>query len=105
MAARLALRHCTPIKKGTKPISTSVAQSLIKQLSPNWSLSKDTKKLQQEFHFKNFHETIGFVNAVAWIANTEDHHPEMEVGYNRCKIVFTTHAANGLTVNDFICAA
>jgi pterin-4a-carbinolamine dehydratase len=61
--------------------------------------------LEQEFPFKNFQETIGFVNAVAWIANTQDHHPELQVGYNRCKITFTTHAAGGLTVNDFICAA
>jgi 4a-hydroxytetrahydrobiopterin dehydratase len=105
MMAKLALRHCTPIKKGTKPISASIAYSLIKQLHPGWSFSRDTKGLEQEFRFKDFQETIGFVNAVAWIANTQDHHPDMEVGYNRCKVTFTTHAAGGLTVNDFICAA
>lgn len=103
--AKLALRHCTPIKKGTKPISAMIARSLIKQLSPSWSFSGNTQGLEQEFSFKNFHETIGFVNAVAWIANTEDHHPDLKVSYNRCKITFTTHAAGGLTVNDFICAA
>jgi 4a-hydroxytetrahydrobiopterin dehydratase len=103
--AKLALRHCTPIKKGTTPISTAIARSLIKQLSPGWSFNHGGTGVEQEFRFKNFHETMGFVNAVAWIANTEDHHPELEVGYNRCKITFTTHAAGGLTVNDFICAA
>jgi 4a-hydroxytetrahydrobiopterin dehydratase len=103
--AKLALRHCTPIKKGTTPISTTIASSLIKQLGSSWSFSKGATGLEQEFRFKNFHETMGFVNAVAWIANTEDHHPDLEVSYNRCKITFTTHAAGGLTVNDFICAA
>lgn len=103
--AKLALRHCTPIKKGTKPISASIARSLIKQLSSSWSFSGDTNGLEQEFRFKNFYETMGFVNAVAWIANNEDHHPDLEVSYNRCKITLTTHAAGGLTVNDFICAA
>ncbi len=102
---KLALRHCTPIKKGTKPISASIAHSLIKQLNPGWSFSRDTRGLEQEFRFKDFQETIGFVNAIAWIANTQDHHPDLEVGYNRCKIKFSTHAAGGLTVNDFICAA
>src|SRR5688500_6535982 len=102
--AKLALRHCTPIKKGTKPISASIARSLIKQLNPGWSFNGDARGLEQEFNFKNFHETMGFVNAVAWIANAEDHHPDLEIGYNRCKIKLTTHAAGGLTVNDFICA-
>ncbi len=103
--AKLALRHCTPIKKGTKPISTTIASSLIKQLGSNWSFSKGATGLEHEFRFKNFHETMGFANAVAWIANTEDHHPDLEISYNRCKITLTTHAAGGLTVNDFICAA
>lgn len=103
--AKLALRHCTPIKKGTKPISSAIARSLIKQLNPGWSFNGDAKGLEQEFHFKNFHEAMGFVNAVAWIANSEDHHPDLEITYNRCKIKLTTHAAGGLTVNDFICAA
>lgn len=103
--AKLALRHCTPIKKGTKPISSAIARSLIKQLNPGWSFNGDAKGLEQEFHFKNFHEAMGFVNAVAWIANSEDHHPDLEIGYDRCKIKLTTHAAGGLTVNDFICAA
>lgn len=103
--AKLALRHCTPIKKGTKPISPSIARSLIKQLNPGWSFNGEARGLEQEFSFKNFHETMGFVNAIAWIANTEDHHPDLEIAYNRCKIKLTTHAAGGLTVNDFICAA
>jgi 4a-hydroxytetrahydrobiopterin dehydratase len=103
--AKLALRHCTPIKKGTKPISVSIARSLIKQLNHGWSFNGEARGLEQEFRFKNFHETMGFVNAVAWIASTEDHHPDLEIGYNRCRIRLTTHAAGGLTVNDFICAA
>ena len=48
---------------------------------------------------------MAFVNAVAWVAHQQDHHPDLEVGYNRCKIVYTTHAVGGLSLNDFICAA
>lgn len=61
--------------------------------------------LQATYSFGNFHETMAFVNAVAWVAHQQDHHPDLEVGYNRCLIRFTTHSAGGLTLNDFICAA
>jgi len=61
--------------------------------------------IRKAFEFKNFYETVAFVNAVAWVANREDHHPDLEVSYNKCRIHFTTHGAGGLTQNDFICAA
>lgn len=54
---------------------------------------------------RTFHETIAFVNALAWVAHREDHHPDLSVGYNRCAVRFNTHAVGGLSVNDFICAA
>jgi len=57
------------------------------------------------FEFKDFYQTMSFVNAVAWISNREDHHPELSVGYNKCKVEYTTHSVNGLSENDFICAA
>ena len=77
---------------------------MLTQLS-GWSLDAESKNLQQDFRFKNFHQTMAFVNAVAWIAHQQDHHPDLEVGYNHCLILYTTHAIGGLSENDFICAA
>ena len=80
----------------------------IKQYLPDvaaWQVSADGKWLSRRFEFKGFYKTMAFVNAVAWIANQENHHPDMEVGYNYCNIKYMTHAVNGLTKNDFICAA
>jgi 4a-hydroxytetrahydrobiopterin dehydratase len=71
----------------------------------NWEVSKDGKSISKKFNFKGFYKTMAFVNAVAWIANQENHHPDMEVGFNYCVIKYTTHAIDGLTKNDFICAA
>ncbi|KAF0811693.1 putative pterin-4-alpha-carbinolamine dehydratase [Andreprevotia sp. IGB-42] len=62
-------------------------------------------KLEKTFRFKDFYHTIAFVNAVAYIANRQDHHPDLEVTYSRCKVVWSTHSAGGLSRNDFICAA
>lgn len=56
------------------------------------------------FTFANFHETMAFVNAVAWIAHADDHHPELEVGYKRCRVRYSTHSIGGLSDNDVICA-
>ena len=61
--------------------------------------------LEKTFSFKNYHETIGFVNAVAFIANTEDHHPDLAVSYGRCSVRFNTHDVNGISVSDFFCAS
>ncbi|BCL75594.1 putative pterin-4-alpha-carbinolamine dehydratase [Jeongeupia sp. HS-3] len=62
-------------------------------------------QLEKNFQFANYYETMAFVNAVAWIANSQDHHPDLAVGYNHCRVIWTTHSAGGLTRNDFICAA
>ncbi|AMC35514.1 4a-hydroxytetrahydrobiopterin dehydratase [Iodobacter arcticus] len=61
--------------------------------------------LEKTFRFKNFYETMGFVNAVAWMANQQDHHPDLDVSYSRCRVRWNTHSANGISRNDFICAA
>ena len=62
-------------------------------------------RIEKTFSFANYTETMAFVNALAWIAHHEDHHPELQVHYNRCVVVFTTHSAGGVTLNDVICAA
>lgn len=61
--------------------------------------------LEKTFVFKNYHEAIGFVNAVAFIANAEDHHPDLSVSYSRCTVRFNTHDVNGISVSDFFCAS
>jgi len=61
--------------------------------------------IEKTFRFANFHETIGFVNALAWVANREDHHPDLSVSYNRCVVRFNTHDVEGISVSDFFCAA
>ena len=61
--------------------------------------------LEKSYTFKNFHETIGFVNALAFIANAEDHHPDLAVSYSKCTVRFNTHDVNGISVSDFFCAS
>lgn len=68
-----------------------------------WSADGDC--LHRQFSFDDYHQTVAFVNAVAWIAHREDHHPDLAVGYNRCSVTWSTHSAGGVTLNDVICAA
>jgi 4a-hydroxytetrahydrobiopterin dehydratase len=101
----LTSKRCQPCEGGVAPLSVSTAEGLRRQLHTDWILAADGKSIRREYAFKNFYRTMGFVNAVAYIANTEDHHPDIECGYNYCRIEFTTHAIGGLSENDFICAA
>jgi 4a-hydroxytetrahydrobiopterin dehydratase len=101
----LADKKCIPCEGGAAPMSRNEAESLLKQLQPEWRLSADSKSLHREWKFKNFYHTMSFVNAAAHIANAEDHHPDLEVGYGYCRIKYSTHAVDGLSENDFICAA
>jgi len=101
----LAETHCKPCDGGTPAMSREEADRLRRELNGAWQLVNDGKALKREYRFKNFYHTMGFVNAVAYIANSEDHHPDLEVGYNYCRVLFTTHAIGGLSQNDFICAA
>jgi 4a-hydroxytetrahydrobiopterin dehydratase len=78
---------------------------LLEQLHTDWTLSADNKSISRTFRFKNYYQTLAFVNALAWIAHGEDHHPDLEVGYNRCLVRYSTHTVGGLSENDFICAA
>lgn len=100
----LATKNSQSLPKGSPALGMSQAMELHKQV-PDWVLDQDKQTISREFKFKNFYETIEFVNAVAWIANQQDHHPDLEVSYNRCQVTFTTHSVGGLSENDFICAA
>jgi 4a-hydroxytetrahydrobiopterin dehydratase len=101
----LLTRHCTPCMEGTPPMENEQVGKLLEQLHTDWTLSADNKSISRTFRFKNYYQTLAFVNALAWIAHGEDHHPDLEVGYNRCLVRYSTHTVGGLSENDFICAA
>lgn len=86
-------------------MSADDARKLLGRLHADWSMNDDATEIRRDFRFKGFYRTMGFVNAVAWVANAENHHPDLEVGWGHCLVRFQTHAINGLSENDFICAA
>ena len=96
-----------PIHHNRKALS---ATEIVTQLSKvngeqalGWRLIEGA--LEKTYTFKNYHETIGFVNALAFIANAENHHPDLTVSYNKCTVRFNTHDVNGISVSDFFCAS
>lgn len=99
----LTQKKCKPCEGEGEKLSMYQATTLLGELD-DWQISNETI-LQKTFTFKNFFRTMSFVNAVAHIANQENHHPDMQITYNSCTINFTTHAIGGLSENDFICAA
>ena len=105
MTNELKNRRCKPCEGGVEPLSHEAAIAMIEQLEEGWALSDDGKKILRDFSFGGFYKTMSFVNAVAWIANAENHHPDLEIGYGHCLVRYSTHAIDGLSENDFICAA
>lgn len=103
--SELTHKRCRPCEGGTAPLDLATAERLLEQLHHDWRLAANGKAIERRFRFANFHETMAFVNALAWIAHQEDHHPDLEVGYNRCTVRYSTHAIAGLSENDYICAA
>jgi len=98
----LATRHCSP--QHGPALTRPAAETLLKQLA-GWTINADAKEIRRTFAFKDYYASMAFVNAVAWIAHREDHHPDMAVGYNKVTVVFSTHSVSGLSENDFISAA
>ncbi|MGH8150582.1 MAG: 4a-hydroxytetrahydrobiopterin dehydratase [Steroidobacteraceae bacterium] len=103
--SELTEKKCKPCEGGIAPLTRAAAEQLLKQLDAGWRLADDAKSIRREVKFKDFYRTMSFVNALAHVANIEDHHPDLEVGYGSCRMLFTTHAIRGLSENDFICAA
>lgn len=83
--------------------STQIAEHL-KQL-PEWQLTDGGKRIVRRYELKNFHQVMALANAIAWIAHREDHHPELRLSYRACEVEYFTFAIDGLSENDFICAA
>lgn len=100
----LIASHCTPRKGPGDAVSADRIDELARLIA-EWRVDRDAGQLRREFRFPDFHHTMGFVNAVAYMANREDHHPDLEVGYNYCRMRWSTHDVGGLSLNDFICAA
>jgi 4a-hydroxytetrahydrobiopterin dehydratase len=105
MSEALAARKCKPCEGGTPPLTPAEAAGLLTQVSSDWVLIDNAHAIRRDFAFRDFYRTMSFINALAHIANIEDHHPDLEVGYNYCRVKFTTHAVKGLSENDFVCAA
>ena len=103
-ACDLKQKHCKPCEGGVAPLDEHRTALLIEQI-PGWEANGDSTAIHRRFAFRNFHEVMAFVNALAWVAHTQDHHPDFSAGYNYCEVTYTTHAIDGLSDNDFICAA
>jgi 4a-hydroxytetrahydrobiopterin dehydratase len=101
----LSEKKCAPCEGGVKPLPPAKVKLLARQLHKDWKVAGDFKSLKRSLKFKDFYRTMSFVNALAYIANTEDHHPDLELGYDYCHVTYSTHSIGGLSVNDFICAA
>ena len=105
MTDELATRHCKPCEGGIEPLTEAQGRELLKGLDPGWSMSDDGLSIARSFEFPAYSRTLGFANAVAWIAIAEGHHPVLTIEYGRCHVSYTTHAIDGLSDNDFSCAA
>jgi 4a-hydroxytetrahydrobiopterin dehydratase len=101
--ASLASQHCEPCEKGTPPLAEEEAAALASEV-PNWERDGN-RTLRREFSFDNFRDAFGFVARAALVAEAEQHHPDIELGWGRAAFELTTHAASGLTRNDFVMAA
>ncbi len=100
----LANKNCVPCNEDLPPMKKAEAEKYLEEI-PEWSLAENGKKLNREFVFDSFKESIKFVNNVAKIAEAEGHHPDIAINYKKVKLELTTHNIRGLSENDFIMAA
>jgi 4a-hydroxytetrahydrobiopterin dehydratase len=99
--AQLLARRCRSLGPERAYGSAEIAAQLAEL--PGWTMRQEA--IERSFAFRDYHETIAFVNALAWMIHAEDHHPELTVTYNRCVVRWNTHSVAGISENDFICAA
>ena len=98
----LSAKHCKPCEGGISPLDPEQADALLETLG-GWE--REGSEINKTYAFKNYYETMAFVNASAYVSHREDHHPDLLIGYKTCAVTYTTHAIGGLSENDFICAA
>ncbi|MEZ5701514.1 MAG: 4a-hydroxytetrahydrobiopterin dehydratase [Burkholderiaceae bacterium] len=96
-----------PIHHNRRALSATEIVTQLTQLNgeaaQGWKLIDGA--IEKTFSFPNYHETMAFVNALAWIAHREDHHPDLAVSYGKCNVRFNTHDVSGISVSDMFCAA
>lgn len=102
MKARMRHKKCLPCVVGTPPLDTQTIETFLKELEPGWHL--DQHRLVREYTFKNFKEALLFTNDIGELAEEEGHHPDIELGWGRVKVIIFTHKIQGLTESDFILA-
>lgn len=102
--AELQNKRCVPCEGGVPTLTAEEAKQHLANLHADWRLDDSGKKISRDYSFANYYETIAFVNAIAWMSHYQNHHPDLEVGYNHCAVHYMTHAIDGLSENDFICA-
>ena len=105
MIEELAKQSCKPCEGGVAALTPEQAGKFMNALHEDWLLSADGLEISRLFEFPAYSRTLGFANAVAWIAISQGHHPVLTISYGSCRVSYTTHAINGLSDNDFICAA
>lgn len=105
MSDTLLNRRCKPCEGGVEPLSLAQSTELLTALHADWQIDEDGDEISRVFEFPAYGRTLAFANAVAWIAISEGHHPVLTVSYGSCDVSYSTHAINGLSDNDFICAA
>jgi 4a-hydroxytetrahydrobiopterin dehydratase len=104
MTSDLTSQHCAACTAETPRLSSDEVSRLLPQVD-GYALEADGRGIHRAYRFKDYYETMAFVNAVAWIAHREDHHPELQVSYAGVRVHYSTHATGGVSMNDFICAA
>lgn len=100
----LTQKRCIPCEKGTMPLFRPEAEKLLKEV-PLWIFAENGKQISRQWKFKNFKDALAFANKVGDVAESEGHHPDMQVAWGKVRIDLTTHAIGGLSENDFILAA
>lgn len=104
MTPTLAQQRCTPRRGAEHRIAEARIHDFMREL-PQWAVVEDGQAITRTFRFPDYYRTMAFVNALAYIAHEQDHHPDLGVHYDRCVVRYSTHDVGGLSENDFICAA
>jgi 4a-hydroxytetrahydrobiopterin dehydratase len=102
--AGLASQQCRELSAENPALNHDEASTLLTKLDPKWH-TIDNRAISFSYAFKNYYLTMAFVNVIAQIAHQQNHHPDLQVSYNRCTVTYSTHSVGGLSINDFICAA
>lgn len=103
-ACTFSTKTCQPCEGGVPPLTSEQISAMLEKI-PEWGVEESRKKIYRIFKFDDFYQTMAFVNAIAWLAHQENHHPHIEIGYDNCVVQYWTHAIDGISENDFICAS